>query len=534
MGRYVPFARIGSGGMAEVYLAVARGPVGLNKLAVLKRVKHTDDPAIVQMFLDEARLAARLNHPNIVHTYEVGEVSEKFFIAMEYLEGQSLHAVLARRPELTDGLVAYVMAQALRGLHHAHELRDFDASHIGVVHRDVSPHNIHVTYGGEVKLLDFGIAKTTLNSTHTETGILKGKIRYMAPEQFGEPDVDRRADLFACGVVLWEMLTRRQLFQGEFSRVMNRIVNEDAPSVRSIRPDVAPELEAIAAKALRRNRDERYATADAMRLDLEQFLRGRGDGSYDKEVAAVIGEAFTADRDDVRAKIKAFVDGMAATDGTHNPSAAGTPSGADLPVLGMSADLPGGSSAGGGIHRLSQSAAGISASMPVEAYRARRRFPAWTAAALGVLALGGVAAFGHGSRVAPPVPAQPAAAPQAAHLTLGTTPAGALVELGGKTVGTTPLELELQPGPRVLKVSADGYEVETLTLDVRPGVSIDRALQLRPVAPPAPALPAAAPVVAGGQSLAHGHPRAAAPPKSTSSAAPPRVKIRVLDDTDSP
>ncbi len=533
MGRYVPLARIGTGGMAEVYLAVTRGPAGFSKLSVLKRVKNTEDPVIVQMFLDEARLAARLNHPNIVHTYEVGEVSERYFIAMEYLEGQSLHAVLARSPDLSDTVVAYTMAQALRGLHHAHELLDFDGKHMGVVHRDVSPHNIHVTYGGEVKLLDFGIAKTTLNSTHTETGILKGKIRYMAPEQFGEPDVDRRADLFACGVVLWEMLTRRQLFQGDFSRVMNRIVNEDAPLARSIRPEIAPELEAIAKKALLRDRDARYATAEAMRLDLEHFLRDRagGEGSYDQEVASMMGASFAADRDEVRAKIKAYLDNLPVSDG---PAPVATPSGAELPVLGLSAEVTGGSSGGRGMHRLSQSAAGISASMRVESARPGRGFPTWAAAVVGVLALGGAAALARGNHAPPAVTTPVPPAPSPAHLTLSTTPAGARVEWSGRAMGVTPVDFDLPPGPQKVNVSADGFEPETLTLDARPGTSIDRALQMRAVPAPAAAPVASAAVPAPPRAPAGVHGPKPVTAKSASSTPAPRVKIRVLDDTDSP
>jgi eukaryotic-like serine/threonine-protein kinase len=539
MGRYIPLARVGSGGMAEVYLAVARGPVGFNKLAVLKRVKNTDDPVIVQMFLDEARLAARLNHPNIVHTYEIGEVSEKYYIAMEYLEGQSLHAVLARQQELGEGLVAYVASQALRGLHHAHELRDFDGSPVGVVHRDVSPHNVHITYGGEVKLLDFGIAKTTLNSTHTETGILKGKIRYMAPEQFGEPDVDRRADLFAFGIVIWEMLTRKQLFHGEFSRVMHRIVNEDAPSVRSIRPEISPDLDTIVARALKRDRDERYATAEEMRVDLEAFLRGRpaAEGSYDKDVAAMMGGAFARDRDEVRARIKAFIDALPPGEGSDAGVPATTPSGGELPVIGLGAEAVGGSTTGGSaLHRPSVSAAGVAASMPVgETSPARRGFPVWAAAALGAATLGVVVVVARNGHGASPPPAAPAAVHEAqrSHLTLSTAPPGALVVCAGRTLGTTPLETDLPEGTQNLTLSEDGYVTETITLDARPGVAIDRALQLRPI-PPAQGPKAAsssavsAPVHAQGAA-----PRAVAVPKTTSSA-PHRVKIRVLDDTDTP
>src|SRR5437762_1830430 len=218
MGKFTPFARLGDGGMADVYLAVARGLAGFNKLVVVKKMRNPEDPERLQMFLDEARLSARLSHPNIVHTYEVGETDGRFFLVMEYLEGQPLNVVMSslaqRGTGLTQPQAAFVVAQVLRGLHYAHDLTDYDGAPLGVVHRDVSPQNIFVTYGGEVKLLDFGIAKAKMNATQTETGVIKGKIRYMAPEQAGEKNVDRRVDLFAIGIIFWELLARRRLFEG--------------------------------------------------------------------------------------------------------------------------------------------------------------------------------------------------------------------------------------------------------------------------------------------------------------------------------
>jgi serine/threonine-protein kinase len=298
------------GGMADVFLTVAHGPQGVNKLAVVKRLRNLDDPLSTEMFLDEGRLAARLNHPNIVHTYEVGETSGGFFIAMEYLDGQPLNRVVKALDERCEGLpepfVAWIAIQALKGLHHAHEFCDFDGTPLGVVHRDVSPHNLFVTYGGEIKLLDFGIAKAALNMTHTEDGVLKGKVRYMAPEQALQRDVDRRVDIFAFGVVLWEMLARRGLFTGNAVTILTRLVNEEIPPVRNVRPDVSPALEAIVLKAVRRNPDERYATAEEMRLDLEAYLRGRSDTVSERDLGRLMNELFATIRDEVRARIKAY------------------------------------------------------------------------------------------------------------------------------------------------------------------------------------------------------------------------------------
>src|SRR5262249_14708838 len=154
----------------------------------------------------EARLSARLNHPNIVQTYDVGDRNGQFYIAMEYLEGQPLQSLLDRilkgKVQLSEALAAFIVVQALKGLHYAHELGDYDGTPLGIVHRDVSPHNLFATYDGHVKLLDFGIAKALVNVSRTQTGVLKGKIRYMAPEQLAEAPLDQRCDIFAIGIVL--------------------------------------------------------------------------------------------------------------------------------------------------------------------------------------------------------------------------------------------------------------------------------------------------------------------------------------------
>ena len=209
---YTLVAKLGQGGMAEVYLALAPGPQGFQKLVVVKRLHMNmeDEPMLVAMFLDEARIAARLAHPNVVQTNDVGEHEGSHFIAMEYLEGQPFDRIL--KHAVRDGerlpmrLAARIIADALDGLHYAHEACDYDGTPLGVVHRDVSPHNLFVTYDGVVKLLDFGIAKATTQVVETRTGLVKGKFAYMAPEQARSAPADRRADVFAMGVVLWESI----------------------------------------------------------------------------------------------------------------------------------------------------------------------------------------------------------------------------------------------------------------------------------------------------------------------------------------
>src|SRR2546421_6665125 len=183
-GRYRILATLGRGGMADVYLGAATGPAGFNKLVVVKKLRNgSEDPSLVEMFLDEARLAARFNHPNIVHTYEVDESPDGYLLVMEYLEGQSLRrlakAIRSREGRFDPALASYLVAEALEGLHYVHEMRDYDGSPLGIVHRDVSPQNMFVTYDGRVKVLDFGIAKGALNVSDTQSGVLKGKLSYM-------------------------------------------------------------------------------------------------------------------------------------------------------------------------------------------------------------------------------------------------------------------------------------------------------------------------------------------------------------------
>src|SRR5215468_3006277 len=201
--KYRLIAEIGKGGMADVYLAVVQGPAGFNKLVVIKKTRSelTRDPEFIAMFLDEARLAARLNHPNVVQTHEVGQEGDRYFIAMEYLDGQPLNRIRARAgSSFGVNLQVRVLADVLAGLHHAHELCDFDGTPLGVVHRDATPQNVFVTYDGLIKVVDFGIAKAVDSSAETRTGVVKGKVTYMAPEQAKGDRVDRRADIFAVGV----------------------------------------------------------------------------------------------------------------------------------------------------------------------------------------------------------------------------------------------------------------------------------------------------------------------------------------------
>jgi len=298
--RFHLVAPIGRGGMAEVLLALMDAGGGFSKVVVLKRIwpDLATDPDFVTMFHDEARLAIRLNHPNVVQTLEVIEEGTNLAIAMEYLHGQPLTTVLNRvgSGELSLALRLRILVDALAGLHYAHELTDYAGNPLGVVHRDVSPHNVFVTYDGQVKLMDFGVAKTAAAAHRTRPGALKGKLVYMAPEHFRSEPVDRRADVFAVGVMLWELLAERRLWHGMAEA---HIVHHLAAGVTmpALPPDICrpPVLDAICARALAVNPSERYATAAELEFDLQGVLIGAAD-SHARTLGRLVSHVFSGVR----------------------------------------------------------------------------------------------------------------------------------------------------------------------------------------------------------------------------------------------
>ncbi|HSO36888.1 MAG TPA: serine/threonine-protein kinase [Labilithrix sp.] len=323
-GKYQLFASLGRGGMADVFLAVARGQMGFNKLAVIKRLRQAlaEESAFRTMFLDEARLAARLSHPNIVHTYEVGEQNGVYFIAMEYLEGQSLNKVLKealRRKDVIEPEVgARIIADALGGLAYAHALGDYDGRPLGIIHRDISPHNIFVTYDGHTKLVDFGIAKAALSSTETEVGVLKGKVAYMSPEQAMGGRIDQRADIFAMGIVLWELLARQRLMTGESAaNTLHKLMNEPIPRLSKALPSVDPALEAIVMKSLEKDPQYRFQSAGEMRDALEDWLRGNPRQTRQEDVSRKMLALFGSVREEVQRQVQKHMAAITAATNTQ-------------------------------------------------------------------------------------------------------------------------------------------------------------------------------------------------------------------------
>ncbi|MEJ7733908.1 MAG: serine/threonine-protein kinase [Polyangiaceae bacterium] len=325
-GKYHLIAKLGQGGMADVFLAVARGPAGFNKLVVIKRLKQgiSDESEFEGMFMDEARLAARLNHSNVVQTNEVGQAAGHYYLAMEYLEGQPLNRIMTRLarnagkppeagvPTAVSALpeMLRVVCDSLTGLHYAHELSDYDGTPLKVVHRDVSPHNVFVTYDGVAKVVDFGIAKAAVRSAYTSTGVVKGKVAYMAPEQALSAPIDRRADLFSMGVILWELVAGERLW-GSLTEVqiLQKMAFGEVPRLRSRVPDAPAELDAICARALAMVPAERYATAAELRDEIEAYTKRAGAASVG-DVGKLVARTFHDRREEVRGVIQEQLRGM--------------------------------------------------------------------------------------------------------------------------------------------------------------------------------------------------------------------------------
>lgn len=279
LGKYRLLSRLAVGGMAEIYLALSGGIKGFEKYVVIKRIlpQLSAQKNYVTMFLDEARLAASLQHANIAQVYDVGEQDGSFFFTMEYVHGVDLRALLDVARENKEPIpIDYAITIAVdvaAGLHYAHEHADAKGEPLGLVHRDVSPSNVLVSYDGCVKLVDFGVAKATTQQSETRDGSIKGKLRYMSPEQVrGEP-LDRRSDIFSLGILIYELTTGSALFEGNDLTVMNLIAFEDAPKPSLRFPAYPAELERIVLKALSRDRQQRYDTAEAMQLELEEWAR---------------------------------------------------------------------------------------------------------------------------------------------------------------------------------------------------------------------------------------------------------------------
>ncbi|WP_282416841.1 serine/threonine-protein kinase [Polyangium sp. 15x6] len=281
-GKYTLLRRLAAGGMAEIFLALHRSVAGFEKLIVIKRIlpSMNNDQAFIEMLLHEARVAATMSHPNIVQTFDVGQVDGTYFIAMEHIHGEDIRSIVRamRKKGLTEFPLEHAVAIGLgtcAGLAYAHEKRDLEGNLLHIVHRDISPQNIVCTFSGDVKIVDFGVAKSSSQvGEDTKDGQLKGKVPYMSPEQASGGDVDWRSDIFAVGVLIFELTTGKRLFKGssEFE-TLKLICEKEYPRPSQVKPGYPPALERIVMKSLEKKREDRYQSAREMQSDLEAFVR---------------------------------------------------------------------------------------------------------------------------------------------------------------------------------------------------------------------------------------------------------------------
>jgi len=300
-GQYILMEHIATGGMAEVFKARMVGMKGFQKTVAIKRIlPHlTDNDEFVTMFIDEAKLAAQLNHNNIIHIYDLGKIDRSYYIAMEYIEGHDLRSVLTRCQErgiaFPIPVALHVATLIASALDYAHHKKDFEDRALGLVHRDVSPQNVLISREGDIKLCDFGIAKAASKASHTRAGALKGKLQYMSPEQAWGKDIDPRSDIFSLGLVLFEMLTGRKVFAGDSElSILEQVRNPEVSPPSSFNPEVPSDVDAIVLRALEPSRDDRYASAREMQDDLERTMREHGWTAGSADLQRFIDDLFQA------------------------------------------------------------------------------------------------------------------------------------------------------------------------------------------------------------------------------------------------
>jgi serine/threonine protein kinase len=298
-GKYSLLGHLATGGMAEVWLARQLGIQGFEKIVVIKRARpELTDAETTQLFLDEARLVATLEHPNIAQVYEIGAVNGSYFFVMEYVDGADLRrlieAAIAKRHPITLADALYIITHVCTALHYAHEKHDLEGRPLRLIHRDVSPSNVLVSHDGAIKVCDFGIAKAKNRKTEdTQSGVLKGKFSYMSPEQCSSKPIDRRSDVFSIGILLYELSTLTKLFRGtsDFA-LLQQIVEKPIPPPSLRVPTYPRELEKIVMKALAKSPDDRYSTAQALQLDLEEFAREHKLAMSSIRIAKLMGALF--------------------------------------------------------------------------------------------------------------------------------------------------------------------------------------------------------------------------------------------------
>jgi len=500
--KYHVLMELGLGGMAVVEAAVARGLAGFSKVVVLKRPRRefAAQAEAVSTFLNEARISARMNHQNVVQVNEVYEEDGLPVIVMEYLEGQSFARLQQRYFEGAGGsleLGLSVLCRTLEALDYAHTLTDFDGQPLNLIHRDVSPHNIMITYDGRVKLLDFGIAKLDTLDGKTKTGLIKGKIDYMSPEQVDGRPLDGRADVFAVGVMIWEVAAKQRMWTEQSqAAVLKRLVLQDIPDLGTV-ADIDPELVRICNKATAADRDERYPTARALLEDLQLFLEARQgvapDASVGRWISTTCADLRTAAREQMDKRLAEYSESSTRLREISGHS-----------TFERTGDT---SSESGSRRRAPDTGAGNAYAMTADG-SSRSAAPRWRWALLAAIvpAAAGLWWSGAGGlrpHVEPkPAALQEAQAPSAApapvHLVLQAEPEGAVLYLDGERLPSNPFSTTRPRDAREheLVVKAEGFEPLTRTLHMESDQELSLSLTRSAPQEEAAFAPAAPPPVA--------------------------------------
>lgn len=476
-GRYELIHRLGHGGMASVYLGRAIGTAGFERLVAVKVIHPhlANEVEFVDMFLDEARIAAKIHHPNVCEILDLGDDEGLYFMVMEYVEGETLSSLVRqlrkREEKLPVACALQIAADACRGLEAAHAQKDHDGTPLNLVHRDVSPHNLLVTMDGRVKVVDFGIMKAAGKRSNTLTGQLRGKLTYMSPEQArGEP-VDRRSDIYAMGVILWELLAGNRFYRGETdSEVLAQVSLGRKQDITEYRADLPASVVGILDKALAESRTKRYATADEMLKDLRAALRQLLDADEDdpREVLGALMERFFGSRIKyIQAAIRGQVDDregsgrrrlQAANDQTSVLAGrALTPSNAEIGRTGT-----------------------LTSSM---ATAPARSWALWLILPLAGAALGTLAVRAGFDRDPEPraVAVEPAAKPDLVKWFFNTDPQGATVTIDGKVLErTTPTSVQLPRSDETVLVKVELAGYKSREVEMAPLSPENHTLRLEP------------------------------------------------------
>ncbi|MBK8212243.1 MAG: protein kinase [Myxococcales bacterium] len=518
IGKYDVVARLAQGGMGNVYLARTQGVAGFEKLVVVKtlRADFADDPKFCEMFLDEARLAAKLNHRNIVQTNDAGVDGGTYYMVMDFLDGRSLWRIqrhfAKEGAHLPLSTSVRIIADMLAGLHHAHELTDAEGKNVGVVHRDVCPANVFVTVDGQVKVVDFGVAKAKTHAHETQAGTIKGRVAYMSPEHVQAGPIDRRADVFSAGILLWEAITRNRFWEGlNETQILGRLVRGQLPTLDHEGAD--PKLQAACVRALSPSPDDRFPTAHAMRLALEEWLERNEPRNGLADLGATLLE-LTAEE---RAKIARLLEAAPDADRT-----------APLPALDptrIAGTSDSGASAPRGTSERSATAplTPLATTTPIASLpppsAPSRPLPRVLAGAVLVALVAAAATFfatrprapieppRANASEAPPPPkgpvvevAPPTATPTDTNVTLDVaiSPLSAKVYLDDRPLGANPFHGQLARDGRshVLRAEAAGYKPRAFTFVLDRDRAVDFALEAYPQgghAPPPTATPSPSP-----------------------------------------